>query len=80
MIFGVCLYCWLISCTFVNKQTSRIILSNHSPPTVARDKWYIVTWNPVVNLKLSAEWFEQRVKVKKIFNIHKSVTEEQINV
>ena len=39
IIFGFSLYCWLIPCTFVNKQAEGIILSNHSPRTVASDVW-----------------------------------------
>ena len=34
-IFGFSLFCWLITCVFVNKQTEGIILSNHSPWHVA---------------------------------------------
>ena len=37
-VIGFCLYCLLISYTFVNKQTSRIIFSNHSSLTVASGK------------------------------------------
>ena len=53
MVFDFWLYCWLISCTFANKQTLGINLSNHSFRTVASDK-------------LSVERFEQRMKVKMI--------------
>ena len=35
IIFGFSLFCWLITCAFVNKQTEGIILSNHSPWHVA---------------------------------------------
>ena len=35
--------------------------------------------NPVLNLKSSAEWFEQPVKVHHL-TCRKSVTEEQMNV
>ena len=38
-VIGFCLYCWLISRTFINKQTLRIIFSNSSPQTVASDEW-----------------------------------------
>ena len=37
--FLVLVYSSLILCTFVNKQTGAIILSDHSPRKVASDKW-----------------------------------------
>ena len=37
-MFGFSLCCWLIPCTFGNKQTEGIILSNQSARTVAIDK------------------------------------------
>ena len=39
IIFGFSLYCLLIPCTFVNKQTKGIIISNHSPETMASGNW-----------------------------------------
>ena len=68
IFFGasLCCSCWLILCTFVNKQTGEIILSNHSTRQVESGKRWSVTWRPVLNLKPSAERFERRMKVKMI--------------
>ena len=48
----------------VNKQTERIILSNHSPRTMASVVLKIMTWKPVLILKPSAERFNQRMTFK----------------
>ena len=40
MILGFSLYCWLISCAFLNEKTEGINLKNYSPRQVASDnKW-----------------------------------------
>ena len=56
----------VIPFAFLNKQTEGVILSNHSPRQVTSDKWYIVTWGPVLNLKTKAEKFEEIMTVKMI--------------
>ena len=50
----------------LNKQTEGIILSNDSPRQMASDKWWIVRWNTVLNLKPSVEKFEEKMTVKMI--------------
>ena len=56
----------VIALAFLNKQTEGVILSNHSPRQVASDKWYIVTWDPVLNLKTKVEKFKEIMRVKVI--------------
>ena len=41
-----------------------MILSNPAPRQVASDKWQIVAWSPVLNLKPKVEKFEERMTVK----------------
>ena len=64
----------------VNKQTEGIILSNHPPRQVTSDYWQSMTCRRVLNLKPSAEGFEQRMKVKMIMERVKKALEEQSNL